>query len=118
MYPFARAVLGNYPRPLKIDLARHSFDQRLRAGNDRGDLERPFQEPLEKRTLIANANSSPRHFACPAAKAGADYRPEPGGRQFLASRKREFDFDSSLYNDEIVNKSCVSRRKLMNRTHA
>jgi hypothetical protein len=49
MYPFAWAVLGNYPRPLKIDLARHSFDQRLRAGNDRGDLERPFQEPLEKK---------------------------------------------------------------------
>jgi len=29
-----------------------------------------FRNRLKKRTLIAKANSSPRHFACPAAKAG------------------------------------------------
>ena len=49
MHPFARAVLGDHPRPLKIDFARYSLDQRLRAGHDRGNLQRPFQETLEKK---------------------------------------------------------------------
>src|SRR5215467_1915010 len=29
-----------------------------------------FRKRLKKRTLIADANSSPWHFACPATKAG------------------------------------------------
>src|ERR1700730_17189038 len=34
MHTFARAVLGNHPGALEIDLVRNAFDQRLGAGHD------------------------------------------------------------------------------------
>src|SRR5213078_4856541 len=59
-----------------------------------------FRNRLKKRTLIANSNSSPRHFACPAAKAGTLRLPAPAGKgDFGLSLKEAFDIDSSLYND-------------------
>jgi hypothetical protein len=44
---------------------------------------------LKKRTLIANPNSSPRHFACPAAKAGGETWRSGGEMQFLSQPPKE-----------------------------
>src|SRR6476620_9643789 len=100
-----------------------------------------FRKRLKKRTLIANANSSPPHFACPAAKAGTAsdarqrnpcLRGKEGGIssviiQLLRPedtklwhfwKKKGLTFDSIVYNHKIVNKSCVSRRKVMKPCHA
>src|SRR4029077_9129436 len=100
MYPFARAVLGTYPRPLKITLRRYSLDQRLRAGNDRGDLEWPFQEPLEKKNAHRECEQFTAAFSLSSSESGwRDLAVRRGNAIFVPAAKRGFDIDSSLYND-------------------
>jgi len=48
MHPFPRAVLGDHARLAQIHLAGDTFHQRLRAGDDRGDLKWSLQETLKK----------------------------------------------------------------------
>jgi len=48
MHPLARPVLGDHARLAQIHLAGDAFHQRLRAGDDRGDLKWSLQETLEK----------------------------------------------------------------------
>ena len=119
MHAFAWTVLGNDARLIKIDFARHSLDQRLRAGHDRGDLQRALQEAFKEK----DAHRGIEYFTA-AFRLSSSENTRPAVRvlhkkeNFFALPKREFDFDSSSYNDEIVNNSCVSRRKLMKRCHA
>jgi hypothetical protein len=48
MDAFTRPVFSNDASAVEINFARYSLDQRLRTGHNRGDLEGPFQEALEK----------------------------------------------------------------------
>ena len=100
MHPFARPVLGNYPRSIKIDFARDSLDQGPRAGHDRGDLERSFQEPLEKKNAHREFEKFTVAFRLSSSETGWRRLPGRGGpEEFWPRGKREFDFNSSLYND-------------------
>ena len=55
----------------------------------------------------------------PGGKEGWVPHVDPGeARDFNFWKKKGLTFDSSVYNHKIVNKSCVSRRKVMKPCHA
>jgi hypothetical protein len=48
MHSFTGSVFGDDSRLAEIHFARHPINERLGAGDDRGDLKRLLQKPFEK----------------------------------------------------------------------
>src|ERR1700756_2878883 len=86
MYSFARPVLGNDSWLAKVHLAGDSFHQRLRTGDDRCDLKRPFQKLFEKqgthetRTVVL-------HIEVVQSRSGGAYNNGFSVRKILLSHR-------------------------------
>src|SRR5438270_13142166 len=95
MHAFTRTVLSDDASAVEINFARYSLDQRLRAGHNRGDLQGPLQEALEKKNahrecewftaafrLSSNesgyGSGTPHRNPCPRGEESAFPRHYPG----------------------------------------